>query len=344
MNNFENRINEWMDIARQHGAIFDNMVFAQEPWGIKAIAPKPEKPSRIRMPENLLIEREGIELTENDQQVLMQYCENEEARKLLNEILGYIMNAARIHSTREFYEGFSTLPEILKIRLNNMGLTTNLIEDQPLTNTQIKERLLQARVIKHKTKKTVFMPFVDFINHDPSGISYDMQQSAIVIQGNALSNGEIYAIYSNADPFHLLNTYFYPGKSHFAYSVAFTFTLPDGLEVTIGRRFAEFDMTDTGLRLPKIEKDKIVHLSNVWIGSPMTPRKPYWSFEKAWQSLGRDDAFKVWSMICRFNWVKLVEILRLAEEVDSPTGKMVRTALIEQMTIFAETLTEIEQL
>ena len=55
-----------------------------------------------------------------------------------------------------------------------------------------------------------------------------------------------------------------------------------------------------------------------------------------WEQLGRPDALAVWSQIVRFNWLKMAELLQLAEGIDSPAGTLVRATLQQQIAVLAE--------
>jgi hypothetical protein len=342
--NFSENIDRWMAIATKHGAVFDNLIFEEVPYGIRVIAADNTKPCLMKVPTAMLIPREGIEITDTDQKVLPEYCENSEIRQLADEMLGFIMSSNRVASHREFCRAWRSFPEALRIRLANMGLAPTLVEDEDIPTNQIKSRLLQARVIKHKNGKTVFMPFVDFINHDSDyGLSYNITDDGLSVEGMASENGELFAVYSGSDTFGLLNTYFYPGKSSFAYSIRFQMMLDDGIKLSINRNFAEFDTAGEGLRLPKADQsDGTLTLTSMWLGSPRVPRRPFWSFLELWQRLGRKDAIRVWSSVCSFNLGKMLELLKLVdmehETKPSVATSMLKQAIQQHMELLASSL------
>jgi hypothetical protein len=345
---FNETVTRWQTVAQQFGCIFDNLRFVEGEWGVSMVAVDPSKTARLRVANALLIPRDGLELTETGQRVFPAYCEDDALRQVLDEMLSYILNQKRISAAKDLYRSFESLPSLLKQRVGNMGLTANLLDLQDSTDQQIKENLIQARVIKHKSGKTVFMPFVDFINHHPEGIGYDIQDGAIVVQGKAQASGEVFAVYSAADNFHLLNTYFYPGLSYFAYSVAFGFDMESGQYIRIGRRFSENEITDDGLRVPVVaKKDNKYEFSMVWLGSKLMPRRPWWSFAKACQqhlSLSEAQALTVFSRILSFNLQKMTELLQLCDQAEpSLAVSFIKQSAMQQLDLLGNNLIELKQ-
>ncbi|WP_164930670.1 hypothetical protein [Aquifex aeolicus] len=80
----------------------------------------------------------------------------------------------------ELVEEFNSFSEELKRILSGTGLLQNFFGKKE--RKDIKRMFLQARTINFKGK-AVFMPFIDFINHDvKKGVPYDVREDAIVVR------------------------------------------------------------------------------------------------------------------------------------------------------------------
>lgn len=355
---FSERCAWWQAIAADHGCVFRNLYFHEtEDGSVCAMAVRKNEPVELRVTQPLLIDRQGIELKENSQRVLPLYCADHRLRAVLDDMLGYIMGTSRLNDLRELYRSFSQLPQALATRLSETGLASHLISQKvpdwfsakarvpkqrmparlEPNGHSLRERLLSSRLICRTGGVKIFMPFVDFINHDADGLSYLRYDDAIAVSGYSSETGEVFAFYNRSDTWGLLNTYGFPGNSSFAYSACIGFVSNDGTKIRIDRLPDTFDLDAKGLRRPRIAREgETITLSNVWIGALGEPEKPYRSFAAAWGTLGRDDALVIFGHIVRYNWTLMRELRMLSRNVDTLAGEFVRTALERHMRVLGE--------
>lgn len=355
---FSARCSRWQDVALRHGCVFDNLRFVEDDAGsVRVMAINLDCPVLLRIPNEFIIPLKGVGLTNQGQRVLPNYCHDDEVRAVIDDMLAYIMSSERLDALRTLFIDFSELPTVLRDKLCGYGLVTQLImksvaevlRDKKLESSQdflpwvepdneaLRHRLLKSRLISRADKELVFMPFVDFINHDPSGLSYQTDENTIGVCGAASSSGEVFALYNYSDAWGLLDSYGYVGRSSFAYSVAFELGMPDARRLRINRRTGGVRMDDAGLRLPNIDKDgQTISLSHVWIGALGAQEQPFRSFAKVWATLGRDDALVVFGEIVRYNWIVMRELRHLVGSLDTPAANMLRGTLSQHMQILAE--------
>lgn len=358
MSDFQKRLAGWRKVAERHGCEFKNCRFVEGPGGTVSVrAVRRELPMELRVPDALLIDVKGIELTDHGQRVLPEYCADAALRAMLDDMLAYILSPARLESLRALYRAFSELPAPLAKRLRELGLVTQLFtkdlpqwlrEGVPLPkellptwiepdDKTLRRRLLMARVLRRAQDKVVFMPFIDFINHDPSGTNFSLGDEGINVRGKASDSGELFVVYNRDDTWELLNEYSFPGGSLFAFSVVCKTALADGKTLIIHRRTKEFDLAEDGLRLSKFDQEgDTLTLAHVWIGAVGAPISPYHSFARVWEALGRDDALPVFGQIVRHNWAVMRELRCLCQDIDTPAGQMLRTALDRHMRVMGQ--------
>ncbi|MDQ7011171.1 MAG: hypothetical protein Q9M29_05065, partial [Mariprofundaceae bacterium] len=252
---FQQKIEDWMRRAEEFGCRFDNVRFE---WtaeaGVRVMAVRPQMNCCVKVGRALLVPRDKLVLTDSAHYVAEDAGLAPEAASLVNEMLDFILSDERVAGFKAMLTSFAALPEPLKVHLRQTGLAPALVPESMPTDAKIKAMLIQARVINWQ-ERTTFMPFVDFVNHDRDGIPFDMDASGIAVRGRALEDGHLYALYSAADSFNLLNTYGFAGKSHFAWSVGMGLEWPRVGTVRVGRRFNAFEMCD-GLRVPEVVRDE----------------------------------------------------------------------------------------
>jgi len=329
----EFKVEKWMKIAEKYGAIFKNITFERDENDfVKGIAKNPYESFYIEVGFPILQYAEDIIITDDNHEVKKDKVIYNDLRDMLNEYLNFILNNNRIEWLKTLIDEFNKLPRDLKFKLRNAGLLFNLFGEKD--KSAIKHMLLQARTINFKGKP-VFMPFIDFLNHDfREGISFNITEKSVIVKGFPSKSGEIFAIYNLTDDFSFLNTYFFTPGNPFAYSITIRLEMDDGKILTIGRQIAKVKQIQNGLRIPEyIVTSNSIELSHLWIGSIYTPRRPFWSFKMLWENfLGRKDTLKVYSLIKSFNLRFLITLLQEVDKLpESKAKNLLKRATLNQI-------------
>ncbi|EIC20513.1 SET domain-containing protein [Thiorhodovibrio frisius] len=362
MIDFRHRFAVWKTIATNHGCVFKNVDFIADDNGVRVVAERPSERIFLHVPAKLLVNLDDVKLTDDAHQVIPSSCSNGVWRALIDDMLGFILSPGRLTKRRQLLREFNRLPPTLKYTLANSGLTPALCaqenpnslvskslaalqEDRSGSHSEIlapkdkelKYHLLKERVLKDKNQTFVLMPFIDFINHDSEGLTFQVGDAGLTVSGLCSPSREVFAKYNHSDPWGLLDGYLFTGPSHYAFSVSAQLRLPDGCRLVIARRAEDYEPHENGLRIPKTEREgQTVHFSNLWLGAVERPESPFESFKIAWESLGRGNAFSVFSQIVRHNWAIMREIRHLCQGVDTAAGQLVRLALDEHLRVLSQ--------
>jgi len=266
----------------------------------------------------------------------------EDLKELLQKYLDYIFSEKRLKEIKTLIDELNSFSNELKSILIRSNLIPKLFGKKE--RKHLKLLLLQARTI-NMNNKPVFMPFIDFINHNlRKGVSYNVDKEKIWVKAKPDEKGQVFAIYNMSDDFSFLNTYFFLPSHPFAYSAAMTIDLPDRTKLIIGRNFGKVKSNVNWIRIPEYEvKGNVIRLSHLWIGSTTMPRRPFWSFRELWEKhLKRNNTLNIWSRIRSYNTSLLVRILELLEkEPDTYAKELVKKATLQHLKNIAEAFEEV---
>lgn len=355
---FSRRCNQWQKVASSKGCVFENLRFVEDEAGsVSVFAVEVGKPIELRITSLFIVEENGIALTNQGQMVIPSYCEDKAVRAVLDEMLAYIMSQSRVDGHRALFISFSKLPGVLRKRLLDFGLVTDFfmrlvsefvsgedwLESDVLSlplepdDQALRHRLLMNRMIDWGSNRKMWMPFVDFVNHDPLGLSFMRSEGAISLSGVPARSKEVTAFYNASDAWGLLNNYGFSGQSNYAYSVSLRLVLSDGVHLQLGRPTADLSVDEEGVPLPKVYQDgRSISLSHVWIGCVGNTQRPFESFTSLWQKLGREDALSAFGHVVRLNWLAMRELRQLVGDLDSCAAHLVRSTLNNHMHVMSE--------
>lgn len=334
-------IEKWKEIAKKYGCVFDNIDFVLEnDLFVKAIALDKTKKFYLKVPFPVLVYADEEIVIEDDKHFIKSKIERpKELEDVINEYLDFIFSPKRVEYLTNLLEQINNLPVNVKQKLKRIGLL-NLL-NYPLEKKEIKRKLFNARTLK-KGEKRIFMPFVDFLNHDYiDGRPYEGEEDEVVVEGLPSQSGEIFAIYNMGDSFHFLNTYFFVPKPFIAYSIPFGMNIGNNKKLNVFRNFSEFELVcNNQLKIPKFKIEfQNIELLYLWLGSHHTPRRPFWSFQYVWErKFGRKDTVKIYSLIKSANLEFLIDLMKDLDKLERNTAvDLLKEATFNQIKLISET-------
>ena len=300
----EKKMLSWITLSKKYGAIFQNinLVYNNESFTIETI--EENKNFKLYIPSIFLINIDDIVITDTKHYIKDDLVMQDDIRVMLNEYFDFIFSTKRIKFLKSLLSEFIDLPLGLKNELASFNFGTLFIEN---SDKDLKNRLIRSRLI-NRNDKEVFMPFLDFANHNfYDNCEFQIKSDAIFIQGIATNKKEIFTMYNRmVDSFGYLQTYMFIPKAINAISMNFAITNIPDLQISIVRNINKLIQHDKNLILPyHYKKDNQIIIKFLWIGSLHRPLKPYQSFQKLWEDeLHRTDTQRAYSIIKRIKHQK----------------------------------------
>jgi hypothetical protein len=329
-------MSSWITLAKKHGAIFQNIdiVYKNESFSIETIEENRE--FNLSVPSTFLINIEDIIITDSEHYIKDDVLMDTDIKTMFNEYFDFIFSVQRLKILQSFLSEFVALPLELKNELICFNFS-NLFKLN--SNKELKNKLIHNRVITYNNR-IVFMPFLDFTNHNfYDSYLFQSQKDAICIKGIATKNKEVFTMYNRMlDSFGYLQTYMFIPQALNALSIDFTISNSPNLQITIERNDNSLTEVNDNLMLPHChqEEGKII-LKALWIGSLHRPLKPYQSFKKLWEEkLHRTDTQGAYSIIKGLNIKKLTAILRLCYKTkNSIAVEMIQECALQQLLLIS---------
>ncbi len=318
---------------RALGGVADNVEQRQGRYGNGLFPIDPDKPARIIVPAQLLIDADQLVLDGENMVVAPAASVSADVREFIARYQRHYSWGADGKKTVEIFEsGLKTLPESLVQRLQHHRVLNLPSRQKGEWTNVLRRRFLQSRCI-HYHDRRVLMPIIELINHSPRSPGYLIGNG---IQFRGKFSDEVTVNYSRTSD--ALMRFFSYG---FASAEPLAFSLPTSLKLAGGKTLhVGYDtqrvVTEGKLPVPTVSAEgNHLRVSHLRIGMENTPRIPRTLFRKALADWPHADVDEVFERVRGFNLLALTEFLELADGIESDIGRDFRTVVRLQLRTIA---------
>jgi len=303
-------IADWNDLItefRALGGTADNVTLGTGPLGRGLFTLDPANPSKIHVPENLLISVSDT-VFENGQLRVKPDANVPARERALFEFFEerFSWGSGGRRDCEDFLSRVDTLPEeVRSVLVKDLGL--KLFASKP-TPQRAEQRFLRSRMMTYGDRY-VLMPVMELANHGTSGSSFETK-SGVAISGYFAS--EVFAHYGMVDPYAAFEVWSFASSEPLAFSLPAT--MPIGKRhLTILRQLSNRKVRGS-LRVPVLstEDDKVT-ISYLMLGHAKFPRLSKGIFYQFMSDIGADNAEELFDRIRRFNIEKFLKLLEVLE-------------------------------
>jgi hypothetical protein len=302
-------LSDWNDLVtefRALGGIADNVTLGTGPLGRGLFTLDPAQPSKIQVPENLLISVSDT-VFENGQLRIKPDANVPARERALFEFFEerFSWGSGGRRDCEDFLARVDTLPdEVHSVLVRDLGLKLFAMKSSP---ARAEQRFLRSRMMTYGDRY-VLMPLMELANHGTSGSSFDTN-NGVTISGYFTS--EVFAHYGMVDPYAAFEVWSFASSETLAFSLPAT--MPIGKrQITILRQLSNRKVRGS-LRVPVLstEDDKVT-ISYLMLGHAKFPRLSKGIFYQFMSDIGADNAEELFDRVRRFNidrFLKLMEVL-----------------------------------
>tara|TARA_B100001093_G_scaffold95217_1_gene87354 strand:+ start:609 stop:1652 length:1044 start_codon:yes stop_codon:yes gene_type:complete len=319
--------NRWdilVEEFRGFGGTANNIIQRKGDFGLGLFPIDPAKPVELRVPDQLLVATDNIEL-KNGEIVLKDESSYPKGfgdwyRRFQTN---YSWGAEAKNSIRAFETGLKSLPEDIKNSLSNLGLLSKdrfvgIIEDE-----KIFQRFILTRQI-NKKNNFYLMPMIELVNHSPNQSSWGMDDESIYIEGQY--NEEILVRYSVADPLIRFFQYGFNCKEPIAFSTNLAINHKRGKIYVKG-----------GINIEHLKNFKLIpHESTLIVDRPLLgslnqPRKPRTIFRESCKSIEIINSDELFDQIHQLNRIAMITLFRNLENIKTLISQQLKEACLDQI-------------
>lgn len=314
---------------RQLGGVAENVEQRQGRYGNGLFPIDPERPIRIAVPAQLLVDADQLVLDGADLVVAPDAGVPAEIRAFIGRYQQhYSWGADGAKTVESFERALKSLPDAVLQRLRRYHVLNLAVRQKGDWTEVLRRRFIQSRCI-HFHGRRVVMPIIELINHSPLSPGY---QIGAGIQFKGKFSGEISVNYSRtSDALMRFFNYGFVSAEPVAFSMPVSLKLNNGKILQIGY--------DTGRTAPatKLPVPAVSHegarlrLSHLRIGMEQTPRMPRTLLRKALPDWTEAEVSEVFDRVRSFNLLALTDLLEAVDGLDSDSGRDLRAVLRSQL-------------
>jgi hypothetical protein len=309
----------WNDLLaefRALGGVADNVTLGSGRLGRGLFPMEPGKPSRLHVPENLLINVSDVHFDGGRLKVKPGAVIPERERAFFEFFEEeYSWGAGDKKDCEEFFARVADLPENVRTVLTkDFGLKGF---EAGTKAGQAESRFLRSRMMTYG-KRYVLMPVLEIANHGVNGCSFQTKEG-VGISGTFTE--EVLAHYGMVDPFGAFEVWGFTSNEPLAFSLPATLALGKR-KLTILRQLSNKKVRGN-FRIPVLSTDEDkVTVSHLMLGHARYPRLSKGIFYQFMQDLGEPNGEELYDRIRRFN---VGQFLKLMEALDAHEGAMIST-------------------
>ncbi len=321
--------NRWDTLIKEFrafGGTANNVIQREGSFGLGLFPIDPSKPVELRVPDQLLIDIDNVEL-KNGEIVLKDESRYPKGfgdwyRRFQ---ANYSWGAEAKNSIYAFETGLKSLPEDIKNSLNSLGLPIKDRFSGTIEDEEIFQRFILTRQI-NKENKLYLMPMIELVNHSPNQSSWGIDDKSIYIEGQY--NEEILVRYSVSDPLRRLFQYGFNCKEPIAFSTNLSINHKgEKIYVKGGINFEHLK------NFKFVRQDSSLIVDRPMLGSLNQPRKPRTIFRESCaaastENINPDELF---DQIHQLNRITMITLLRKLENVETFISQQLREACLDQI-------------
>lgn len=316
---------------RALGGTAENITLRRGPLGRGLFPIDPAKAVLLRVPPNLLVPTQDVEL--RDGQVVVkastQLGERERAffdRYQRDMSWGAGLSEDVWESQREWSQLRPEIQETLQEIGWIIGLDTRFSEP---SEDLCFMRFMLARQIQYR-EASVLMPMLELVNHRDGVNPFSQGDEGIAVSG--VFGGEVLAKYNAYDCWGLALFHGFCDATEHALSLAFRYQ-SEGTRVEIRYDCGQYQRYHT-LALPVVrvdEEEGAVDFSFLMLGHVRYPRLPRAIFHHVTKNTPIERPDELFDLIQHYNRVQLLKFLRISEGPGTPLLAVLRSAAYQQL-------------
>ena len=315
---------QMLDDFRAFGGVAENICRREGTHGRGLFAVDRGKPSRIVVPEVLLIHADRIFFEDGLLRV-------KDVRGPAEQFFEKYQNSFSWGGGgREDCE--EKLGTLQSIPADVLAFVTANFEMPAFHDTEawIRQKFVTSRMVRY-ANRWVLMPVLDLVNHGHLAKFADTK--GLEVRG--VFESELLVSYNYSDALSLFGAFGFPSRERKAYSVSMQIS-HDARRLVIGRRL---DETKKGEQffMPTVEQNGArIALSHLMIGNALTPRLPRAIFQKSMRGTGVAGLDELFDRIVHTNNQKLFDLLALLENHDGQGVPVLRKVIHYQLEGIAQ--------
>ena len=323
----------WQDLVdgfRMFGGTIDNIIQKEGHFGLGLFPIDSSKPIELRVPDELLVDVENIELVDGNIFIKNSGNYPNGFDEWYHQFQKHFSWGAKGKSSVETFESEltklpqSTLNLAHKHGLYNISRCSNPHEDI----NKIFERFIATRQIYRNNKK-VLMPLLELVNHSAISPSWGIAENSIYISGRF--KNEIFVRYSASDPLFRFIQYGFYCDEPMAFSVSLNFRHYNKNIVIMGGIGKEPQKPCEIIR----KKDSLIILRPL-LGCKYAKRKPRTLFSISCNNNDIKKADELFDKLIYLNRVAIVNLYKSIETEKSPLVDQLRLVCLSQLNMLTE--------
>lgn len=304
-------LSDWEDILssfRALGGIADNVALRSESGRRGLYASSPDKPFKLFIPSEVLINTDDIEL--RDAQMVLKPSADTlpEVRKFFDSYSAGISWKDGKAEAEEFLSGLYELPDELRQFLRDQFYFKDIFTKP--SDIDVLNQYVISRRYQHADKLVLF-PMVELANHHPKGHPFTSADGGVLVEGTTRS--EILVSYNLSDSWSRFATYGFPSRERYAFSDLYKVKPQKGSHsINVRKALGETVRSGDGVIAPLIKQTGLeVDISHLLLGDRADPTRPINMFrDQVKKSLGggSDEFFEMLSYMNKMKFWKLNDI------------------------------------
>lgn len=324
---------EALEEFRALGGAADNLTPGYGPLGRGLFPIDRDRPSRIYLPENLLIDVESSEFKNGRFHIKSDSAASKRERAFFEFFENELSWGGGGKDECALYlDHLKALPSSIKDFLSSeLGL--DFPDAAKSSDETVEERFINSRTIVYE-KRDKLMPILELANHAVSGCTYNFK-NGISIEGRFKT--EILVHYGLYDSYGVFENWGFPCAEPLAFSMPAIINT-GGREIVISRQFSTKAKRGK-FRVPVVEQDgDRLNISYLLLGHRRFPRLSKGIFYQLMKDIGEPNAEDLFDEIRRFNIQKFLNLLEALDEHQGPMITALRQMCRHQISAITHSI------
>jgi hypothetical protein len=219
------------EASRDIGIVLENVELALGEFGVSTVAPDSSKPYRIFLPKHVLLPGSSIDFETN---MVRDTAEvSDELREYWNFYLRLSQGEEAVLKRQELERVIEKENLNEWMQENNISILRSFLSLNP-NKRSIQIYLGDARAFSHRKVGRVFMPYLDFVNHNQGAPGFKVEDDGMGISGDSETK-EVFVSYGSKDATQLLNFYGFVAPTDRLYAAPAVLNTQDGMRINLSR-------------------------------------------------------------------------------------------------------------
>ena len=224
------QIKQFEEAARAIGIEIENVKLSTTDKGVGVFVVDKAKPVRIALPQRVLLPTDDVDYETNLVKDSIEV--DDDLREFWNLYLDINLGSKQLEQRRALEQAIAR-DHLDEWQKENHILSLDSFLKVSASDAEMRRKVADARpIINRKTKRIVYMPYLDFLNHKHPSLDFQWSDDYLYTEGLS-DTDEIYISYGDKDSINILNTYDFYSPSAYAFASPCEFTLPNGTRIYV---------------------------------------------------------------------------------------------------------------